>query len=354
MEAIPRRSGDWHLNVNKFVEPGHCGDCLKISGPHVLPDGTLEFHVTLKHPFPNTPRYTGFDVRGTVMFPATRYWSSDEFWLYYADPWDKPVFPDGKTPLYFSLAADGGGELLNPDGYSFYLWPGLDVLKEQPIFNYYKGEYACGPDPDSTINGFKLFTSDPTRRMFRVHESITRVYHIAPPEGAFTFGYVVDASWVAPTTTPVTNPAEDFPFWANCEEGYILEFDQIKPFKTGLYEVGNPDAVPGYFYAYFKFFVYPEESLFGAGYFWIYCHDIIPDEEKKSDPISQVHWPTFHGDGVWDYQISTTTGYYEAEPGQYPAVLLHLPGYYYEDDYPVHFKNGVQVAVVWLDVIEGD
>ncbi|GAI85496.1 unnamed protein product, partial [marine sediment metagenome] len=60
-------------------------------------------------------------------------------------------------------------------------------------------------------------------------DEITREYHIALPQGPFTFGYAVDASWWPPDNTPVTTPATDFPPEANAEDPWLIEWEQLLP-----------------------------------------------------------------------------------------------------------------------------
>jgi hypothetical protein len=49
---------------------------------------------------------------------------------------------------------------------------------------------------------------------------VTRDYHIYLPPGPLTAGYAVEACWEPPTTTPVIDPANDFPISANQDEPY--------------------------------------------------------------------------------------------------------------------------------------
>ena len=348
IEGVATRTTDWHLNVNYFVEPPSCDDCLVIGQPDVQPDGTIIVDVTLRHPFPNQPEYTGFDVRGTVMFHATRYWhmiigkiSSD---------YGFPVFED-TIPLYFPLSKDGGGELLNRDGYTMYLFPGLDLGPEfsAAIFNYSKGEHAMGPEPDSTISGYKVFTNDPDRRMFLVSETITRTYHIAPPGGPFFFGYVVDASWAPPTVKPVTDPANDFPFWANAEDGYIVETEQLAPFKTGTYTNNG--------YPVTRLTLQTHRHI--ALTYWSSMRTDLICPDINTNPI----WPVGVDGGLdWyddDAGLYCTTqgicgGTYKAEPGYYPAILM--VHYFYFDGVddtkpPREFFGPLDFAVIDLQVI---
>jgi hypothetical protein len=237
VELIPQRRAEYHYCVTKFVEEWPCDNCLKIGQPHVQPDATVKLNVTLKHPFPNVRKYTGFDVRGMVYFPPTKVqdtYLDYESYIYDDSPAPKLIFPDPPRymPLAFSRADQGGGELLNADGYSCYLIPGLTYSLKWPIFSYSPPKHSNEPAPVfTTINPYKLFASETGRRMFLVTYEITREYHFALPPGPFNFGYAVDASWWPPDNTPVTNPAVDFPREANAEDPWLIEYEQLLPIK---------------------------------------------------------------------------------------------------------------------------
>ena len=239
LEVIPNRYSNFHYNVTRFLEGDPCPNCLTISQPEIQPDGTIKIWVTLRHPFPGAPKYTGFDVRGMVYFPPTKEQITDEL------PYLSRIYYDingGPThglfpppyfqgmPLIFSSSKHGGAELLNNDGYSCYLIPGLTYSLEYPIFSYYEPEQNQKPTPElTTINPYKLFASDNNRRMFLVTDEITREYHLTIPPGPFKFGYAVDASWWHPDQLPVTNPALDFPPQANAEDPWKIEYEQLLP-----------------------------------------------------------------------------------------------------------------------------
>ena len=236
LEMVPRRLADYHFLVTKFLEGGPCDDCLKIGKPEVQPDGTVKLDVTIKHPFPNSPQYTGFDVRGMVYFPVTESYPSDIEYislLYGENGNPNPMFPEyyAFMPIAFSRVADGGGELLNADGYSCYMVPGETYSLDWPIFSYQPGVQGNDPTPQTTITPYRLFASDNDRRMFLVSDEITREYHFALPPGEFNFGYAVDASWWPPSTMPVTDPATDFPRAANAEDPWWIEYEQLLPIK---------------------------------------------------------------------------------------------------------------------------
>jgi hypothetical protein len=246
IEPIPVRELNLHYNVLKFVEKNPCPNCLKIGSPQPQGDGTFKVDVSIRHPFPGQPEYTGFDVRGTVVFAATHYWRDNKLWMQQwtpGGPGEKYyVDDDGGNGvwLFFSRASAGGGQVLNNDGYSFYLHPGFPPKPgwppkpKLPIHNYQDGKYATASEAelDSTVNPYIEFHNVDERRMFTCDGFVTRTYHIDPPEGAFKFGYIVDASWAPPSNTPVTNPAIDFPDWANAEEGVILEINQVNPLSS--------------------------------------------------------------------------------------------------------------------------
>jgi hypothetical protein len=347
IERLPNRTADWHINVNYFVEPPFCNHCLMVGKPQIQPDGTLKVKVILSHPLPGQPQYTGFDVRGTIMFPATRYWKAN---FSMRTIYQYHVFDD-YIPLWFSRAEDGGGQLLNADGFTFYLFPGLDFGPEfeQPIFNYSKGQHAYGPDPDSTVNGFKLFTKDPERRMFLTTDMISRTYHIEPPDGEFTFGYVIDASWVQPTTTPVTDPKTDFPYYANCEEGYFLESEQLEPFKTG-------GTYGGYYVTRIKLYGYPEATMWDMRSL-LFCPDIAPSYLLKVKGVANTgaaDWEN-EGSGFYSASLRVNEWTYDAPPGEYLALILTFTDNYYPpSQLPRQLFNAPLFDFINLEVVQGE
>ena len=220
VEAVPRRADGFHLNALKFLEQ-YCADCLKITGISDNGDGTINLTVQIKHPFPDNPEYTGFDVKLIIMFDGSYELRCDTFSEFPYGPWW-----DGDD-YHISWANVGDPEVLNPDGYTprwcptwYSLW---DPQPDLPIFKYWEGKYSNGT-PTANVNAFKNFYTDEVRHMFRVNGTVSQTYHISLPPGRVIAGYAVDAHWHPPSVTPVTDPLNDFPVTANEPEPYFFEF----------------------------------------------------------------------------------------------------------------------------------
>lgn len=314
IEVVPVRAGDWHLNVTKFLETQPCQNCLNIGVVTPQGDGTVKVKVSLTHPFPGVPRYTGFDVRGIAIFPATRHWESIGLEVL-SGQWYYP-YDFTHAPCYFSYQGDGGAKLLNADGYSYYFWPGFDIGTgyEAPIFNYQQGKYASPDTPDSTINPYMSFNDGSPRRMFKTSDQISRDYHIHLPEGAFSFGYIVLASWVQPTTVPVTNPELDFPVEANSESAVNIQFEQYLPLDPD-----DPYLVNGGTWAKVDFNMSPHMSI---ALVYIVAPGIqywLTDPYEGDHSIAhRSYWdPEEISPGVFEFNF--TCGIDESEP-QHPYV----------------------------------
>jgi hypothetical protein len=207
VDVVPERYSRLHLNVPKFLEE-YCSDCLKITGLHNNGDSTIDLTVEITHPFAGHPEYTGFDVKGILMFQGSHEIPDV--------PKELPLYPQSYR---LSWRLMGDPELLNAEGYTYFWSPWYDSGSDKPVFNYYQGKYASGT-PTANINGFLYFYSNETRHMFEEGKSASRTYHIWLPTGPVEAGYAVDACWEPPDVTPVTNPATDFPVSANQPEPY--------------------------------------------------------------------------------------------------------------------------------------
>jgi len=210
VDAVPLRSGRFHLNALKFLED-YCKTCLRIDRIRNNGDGTIDLTIRITHPFKGFPEFTGFDVKGIIMFDGS--WENEGYYLWLPHP----------EPFRISWRELGDPQVLNADGYSILWSPWYDSGSEMPIFNYWEGRFAHGT-PTANINAFKNFYTDEERHMFRVDGSVTRTYTIWLPPGPVTAGYAIDACWEPPIRTPVTNPIEDFPLTANQPEAYEFTF----------------------------------------------------------------------------------------------------------------------------------
>jgi len=312
--VVPKRAGRLHLNVLKFLEE-YCEDCLEITSIYNNGDGTININVKIQHPFPDNPEYTGFDVKGIIMFNGS--WEAN--WSSYVS------FPFDGTAIV-SYREYGDPELLNPDGYTPRWCPTWESGSEMPIFNYLPGKYTNG-EPTANINGFINFFTDEERHMFRVGESVTQTYHIALPPGPLVAGYAVDACWEPPTVTPVTDPLNDFPFSANQPEPYyfrlVLNNDEVIedldccgsaiisdcsnawvewkswyiPMETGWATYDAPR----------RFSIRREKDSppFGSG---LCIWDIMPDCLEDTGPdetamLPGLIGPGYQGEGKWRYAV---------------------------------------------------
>ena len=216
VDAVPLRSGRMHLNVPKFLEQ-YCTDCLQITNITNNGDGTIDLTVRITHPFTGHPEYTGFDVKGIIMFNGshTVHWHSLEIYPYGEE--------SNHNYFYISWAELGDAEVLNRDGYTVRWSPWWDSGSSLPILSYWHGKYTIGT-PTANINAYKNFYTDEERHMFRDDGSVSREYHIYLPPGPIAAGYAVEACWEPPLVTPVTDPLNDFPITANQEEPYYFRF----------------------------------------------------------------------------------------------------------------------------------
>jgi len=200
VEVISERSVNMHLNVRGWLENGPCTDCIKIYDVEPK-DGYTKFRIQIYHPFYNTDLY-GFDVRGICMFNGSKTWT---------------------TPGLISSDSDlGDGELLNADGYTRLYNP---TTAGHGVFGYSKGKFATPTLPNATLNGFKWHEMDIHHRNVFDSNFSWSWYDIKFPQGAFVFGYAVDASWAPPLVTPVTDPETQFPIIANCTEPWRIDVE---------------------------------------------------------------------------------------------------------------------------------
>jgi hypothetical protein len=222
MVAIPSRSTMLHVNVVDPLNKTH-GIGVTVDQAQSKPaQGYFVLNISVAHPFPGMPKFTGFDVRGIVITTAQ---SQAE---------GHPL-PGSSDP-----------ELLNPDGYTRWWNPG--EFPTPGLFGYTPGSFGKNPPPGnplaSTISPYKQFAdglylthdidfitkippeSPYFRGTFASGKTNSRQYIVQFPMSSglpqIFFSYAVDASWVPP---PSDNPdiPDDFPLEANCPEAFILK-----------------------------------------------------------------------------------------------------------------------------------
>ena len=211
VDVVPRRDLHMHLNALKFLED-YCKDCLEITSIKNNGDSTIDLTVRITNPFNGFPQYTGFDVKGIIMFNGS------------FECENRSVHIPLPTPTYrISWREMGDPEVLNPDGYTPRWNPNYESGSDLPIFNYWPGRYASGL-PNADLNAYLDFYSEERRHMFAHNASVVRTYRIWLPPGPVVAGYAIEACWEPPDVTPVTNPLADFPATANQPEPYYFKF----------------------------------------------------------------------------------------------------------------------------------
>ncbi|HDS31090.1 MAG TPA: hypothetical protein ENN67_08615, partial [Firmicutes bacterium] len=123
VDVVPVRQARFHLNALKFLEKD-CPNCLQITQMKTNWDGTVDMTVRITHPFKGLPQFTGFDVKGIIMFNGS--YEHNNIGV----NWPLP------KPFYTSWRELGDPEVLNPDGYAFRWTPQWDSGSEQPILKY--------------------------------------------------------------------------------------------------------------------------------------------------------------------------------------------------------------------------
>jgi len=215
VDLVPQRGGRFHLNALKFLEE-YCTNCLEITKIKNNGDGTIDLTVKITHPFPGFPQYTGFDVKGIIMFNGSfKVWDYEPDQLYY---YGLP------NPTHVSWRELGDPEVLNADGYTPRWSLSWNSGSDMPIYRYWEGKYASGV-PNGDLNAYLDFYTHEERHMFDCMGAVERTYTIwLPPGEDVVAGYAVDACWELPLKTPVTDPAQDFPLTANQPEPYYLRY----------------------------------------------------------------------------------------------------------------------------------
>ncbi len=272
VDLVPRRGGRFHLNALKFLEE-YCTNCLEITKIKNNGDGTIDLTVKITHPFPGFPQYTGFDVKGIIMFNGSYVNEGDE------------KFPPYPEPFRVSWRKLGDPQVMNADGFTLRWSPSYDSGLPQPIFNYWEGKYATGV-PTANLNAYKDFYTNENRHIFAHYGEATRTYRIwLPPGEAVVAGYAVEACWELPVKMPVTDPINDFPSTANQPEAYSFYYN-----VNNGEPITDPDCCgdlydPSTAYMYSKqwgghtatHFAFHSDYSNEDGVYWNPCGDEWPD-----------------------------------------------------------------------------
>ncbi len=212
IDVYPVRLAGMHLNVLNLLQTRPCTHCLRVSNIVHHPPDEITFDLTLVHPFPGLPKYTGFDVRAIFISGAD----------YEFPGLGRTISWSGNHPRM--LDYDGYTSVFNPTEYP----ESAPVL---PVFKYIRGHFARGGNPSSTLNPYIAFWTESTRRMFETGGYQTLPVRLRVPGGPLEFGYAVDACW-HPPDGDVIDPVVDFPPEANCPEAYEVNvhvFDGLDP-----------------------------------------------------------------------------------------------------------------------------
>ncbi len=188
-----------HFNTVRFMEETPCIDCLTISNLQFYTNNEISIDLTLRHPFPGLPQFTGFDVRGIVITTADY------------------SFPEAGLQAAWELDSL---LLRNFDGYTNLFNP-VDFPEgsNNAALTYIDGKLTNGNDLSSTLNPFIAFSEDAPRRIFNAGDEQTEQVRLRVASLPIIFGYSVDSNWF-PVDPPISDPVTDFPPGANCLEAY--------------------------------------------------------------------------------------------------------------------------------------
>jgi len=340
-EIVPRRSAEatwgYHLNAVKLLEVSPGQNCIRISKISVQSNGDLAVDIEIEHPYDNAA-YTGFDVRGIIMFPSSQYIPDNDVRI------EAGLGPLGQWSYRFASYRRGDAELMNADGYTT-LWSPEKVSDQKflyeleegfPIFGYYEGTMASG-DELGVLNGFKRYYTNETRHMFEAGKTQTRTFIIRPPEqGPIYASYAVYAHWAEPLVIPVTNPVTDFGPEANSAMPYEFYVEQIGP-----YDFDTPKKIRGNNVIWhIKTWEFPPldwyfltSDLMGGGTSYPFsvetADDVCPD----------------------CYRITTLTPEYGQLHEQFPGTFPVICRINYDHDNLQKTPNlGVDYYILWLDI----
>jgi len=207
-EIIPARTSQLHVNATWLLEGPLCGSCLEIDNISQPANNEWHFDVIVRHPGKSSNlRVTAFDVRAIIMLNHNN-----------AFPGLGLTWPDPETP---------GSAMLNPDGYTTDFNP-TDFQGDDPLSNFYKGEFASNIVPDSLLNPYKDFVLPTPRRYLAPGDETYTTIDLRLMETNPVVAYAIEASWALPTVDPPDVLPDDFPLSANISEPYAVVCSEVK------------------------------------------------------------------------------------------------------------------------------
>lgn len=231
IEAMPLRTADFILNINKFLElaPGSFW-FEDIEAADFLSTGRLDVTISIVHPLPGLSEYGIFDT-----------------WFVFMHNGSASLHHDGLT--YADETGLDSAVLLNPDG--FTRWFNFSEFDGGgfPILGYYPGQFANLHDPGATLNPYLIYCdglgaeddyyewiTTPGNAddrgifssTFEVHSRRLELqFPMVDDKPVLEFQYAVIANWEPGDPSLTGEPLEyepfDFPTSANIEEPFFIQ-----------------------------------------------------------------------------------------------------------------------------------
>ncbi|MCX6645809.1 MAG: hypothetical protein NTY09_05560 [bacterium] len=229
--VTPERTALLHLNLTAVYNKTFGISVAFYPALSDLANGLIVFDMSITHPFPANPEFSGFDLKGIMMSPGTVNIGS----LIFADLDES--------------------RLENADGYT--RWWNPSEFTQSGVLGYTSGVLTGTPASTltATVNPYKLFadalgaddsidlvtnaplTSSNGRAVFKNESTDTRRFYLRfamTPTIQVVYGYAIDVAWWEPVPNPPDNIPADFPMIANQPEAYRIDLTVQK--NTLYYE----------------------------------------------------------------------------------------------------------------------
>lgn len=222
-DFVPRRMGMSHLNLVRLLE-GQTNYVTIPDGGLVFEDEYIACTVQIEHPLVSIPdvfeasEFTGFDVKGIVMFPGTKEYPA--------------------TGIITQDILGNDGKVLNAEGYSRW-WNPVEFAEGEFLETYVEGKMGLFPGTSNLINAtvhpYRWIYPGMHRHSFKPTKVAQTTYNIVlPAEGEpFALMYAIDASYTPPIHfKPPDGPdpvykLSEFPITANQPEPYMMSVTSI-------------------------------------------------------------------------------------------------------------------------------